>query len=98
MPADDLEVLSSDLRASARVEGNGEVAWHVDDAPEVLRQLADANRVVLGLDIRDYDHAGRFFESALSAYNGENPIDARNAALHALQRGDVPGDWVLITW
>lgn len=98
MPADDLGVLSVELRAQARVDPNGEASWHVRDAPAVLTQLADAGRVVLGLDMRDYDNDGSFIEVAWSVYPGADPLEARDAALDALGRGELPGEWVLITW
>lgn len=64
MPADDLGVVSPELRGRARRDANGEVAWHVEDAPSALGELAQAGRVVLGLDVRDYDHDGSFLEVA----------------------------------
>lgn len=98
MPADDLAVLSDELRSKARVDPNGEASWHVRDAPAVLGALADAGRVVLGLDLRDYDDDGTFIEVAWSVYNGADPVEARQAALEALAREGLPGDWALITW
>jgi hypothetical protein len=98
MPADDLGVLSEELRSRGRVEANGEVSWHVRDAAAVLSELAAAGRVVLGLDVRDYDEDGRFFEIAWSVYWGAEPVEACESALHALGGDDVPGEWVLITW
>ncbi|HET7066611.1 MAG TPA: hypothetical protein VFI21_03320 [Nocardioides sp.] len=98
MPVDDLGVLSDQLRSRARIEVNEEVSWHVRDAPAVLSELAEAGRVVLGLDIRDYDDDGTFLEVAWSVYNGADPIEARDAALGALARDQLPGDWALITW
>ena len=98
MPADDLGVLSHELRSHARVDPNGEVSWHVRDAPAVLGQLADAGRVVLGLDMRDYEDDGTFREIAWSVYEGSDPVEAREAALRALAREELPGDWALITW
>lgn len=98
MPADDLGVLSDELRARARVEPNGEVSWHVRDAPAVLGELAEVGRVALGLDMRDYDEDGTFLEVAWSVYEGVDPVEARDAALRALEREDLPGDWALITW
>jgi hypothetical protein len=98
MPGDDLEVLSDELRSQARVDPNGEVSWHVRDAPAVLSELAEAGRVVLGLDIRDYDNDGTFLEIAWSVYNGADPFEARVAALDALARDGLPGEWALITW
>lgn len=98
MPADDLPVLSEGLRSRVRVDSNGEVAWHVRDAPAVLTELADAGRVTLGLDLRDYDDGGAFLEVAWSVYEGADPVEARDAALRALARAELPGDWALITW
>ncbi|MCG6566897.1 hypothetical protein [Tessaracoccus sp. ZS01] len=98
MPADDLGVLSDELRSNARVDTNGEVSWHVRDAPAVLSELAEAGRVVLGVDIRDYDEVGAFLEIAWSVYRGADPVEAREAALSALAREELPGDWALITW
>jgi hypothetical protein len=100
MPADDLGVLSDDLRAQARVDPNGEVSWHVRDAPAVLSELAEAGRVVLGLDLRDYDDDGTFFESPWSSYDGGDPRRSQDAAMEALARKDRDqfGEWVLITW
>lgn len=93
MPADDLGVLSDELRSQARVDPNGEVSWHVRDAPAVLSELGEAGRVVLGLDMRDYDDDGTFLEIAWSVYNGADPVEAREAALEALERGGLPGEW-----
>ena len=96
--ADDLPVLSDELQARARVDPNGEVAWHVQDAPAVLTELAEVGRVSLGLDLRDYDGDGSFLEVPWSVYEGADPVEARDAALQALARPELPGDWVLITW
>lgn len=98
MPADDFGVLSDDLRSQARVSPNGEVSWHVRHAPAALGELADAGRVVLGLDMRNYDDMGNFLEVPWSVYEGTDPLEARDAALQALARDELPGDWVLITW
>ncbi|PVG83489.1 hypothetical protein DDE18_09450 [Nocardioides gansuensis] len=64
----------------------------------MLTQLAGAGRVVLGLDMRDYDDDGSFVEIAWSVYEGADPVEAREAALRALARDELPGDWALITW
>lgn len=98
MPSDDLGGLSDELRLRARTDPNGEVSWHVRDAPTVLTQLAGAGRVVLGLDIREFDDDGSFIEVAWSVYPGADPLEGRDAALDALAKGELPGDWVLITW
>ena len=97
MPADDLGVLSDELGSQARIDANGEVSWHLRDAPAVVTQLAEAGRVVLGLDIRHYDD-GAFVEIAWSVYHGADPVEAREVALQALARDELPGDWTLITW
>jgi hypothetical protein len=98
VPVNDLNVLPKSLRASARRDPNGEVSWHRDDAPVVVDALAAAGRVVLGLDVRDYDADGKFVEIAWSAYEGQDVIAARDTALSALARNNLPGEWVLITW
>lgn len=81
MAADDLAILSDDLRSRARVDTSGEVAWHIQDSPAVLTELADAGRVLLGLDLRDYDDDGSGLEVPWSVYEGEDPVEARIAAL-----------------
>ena len=98
MPADDLGAFSDELRSKARVDANGEVSWHVRDAPAVLGELAEAGRVVLGLDMRDYNDEETFLEIAWGVYDGADPAEAREAALGALARDELPGDWALITW
>jgi hypothetical protein len=98
MPVDDLGFLPGELQARARRDDNGEVSWHVSDASSVLRELASAGRVVLGLDARNYGPDGSVVEVAWSSYEGTDPEEAREAALAALARQDLPGDWVLITW
>ena len=70
MSADDLDVLSEELQSKARIDANGEVSWHVQDAEAVLSELAAAGRVVLGIDMRDYDEDGSFLEIAWSVYEG----------------------------
>ncbi len=64
----------------------------------MLNELAMAGRVVLGLDVRDYDDSGAFLEVAWSVYEGADPVEAREAALQSLAREELPGEWVLITW
>ena len=98
MPSDDLGALSDDLRSRARVDPDGEVSWHLRDVPGVLAELAGAGRVVLGLDVRDHEQDGTVREVAWSSYGGTDPVEAREAALAALARHDLPGDWALVTW
>ncbi len=97
MPASDLDILPPNLRASARVESSGEVAWPLDDGPAVINALADAGRTVLGLDLRTYAD-NRVTEVAWSDHSGCTAEDARAQALAALGSDDLPGEWVLITW
>lgn len=97
MPVDDLSILASDLRSEARPDGT-EIRWHVSRAPAVIEGLAMEGRLVLGLDIRDYYADGTFIEVPWSVYNGSDVRDARDLALEALSCGDLPGEWVLITW
>lgn len=98
MATDDPAVLSPALLPSARRDDNGEVSWHLRDAPSVLEELARNGRVVPGLDVRRYDKDSAFSEVAWSVYDGTDPDEARRAALPSLAVEDVPGDWVLITW
>lgn len=98
MAVDDLEVLPADLQARTRRHQNGEVSWHLNDAASVVTALADAGRVLLGIDVRSYAADGSFIETAWSVYNGADPNVARDLALSALAREDLPGDWALLTW
>jgi hypothetical protein len=93
-----MDALPEAVRASARVEPNGEVAWSRADAGAAIGALADAGRVVLGLDVRTYGDDGSVFEVPWSDHSGSGVEEARIAALAALQRDDVPGDWVVVTW
>jgi len=97
MSTDDLGVLSAQLQSQARIDG-GEVSWHVGVVPTVLGELAQAGRVVLGLDVRDYDEDGSFLEVPWSVYEGSDPVAACDAALLALASEELPGEWVLVTW
>jgi hypothetical protein len=60
--------------------------------------LAQSGRLVLGLDLRSYNDDGSFYEIAWSSFDGTDVMAARDSALLALRRADLPGDWVLITW
>lgn len=98
MDPDDLSFLPPDLQSGARYAPNGEVSWPASQAAAVIEALAGTGRLVLGLDIRDYQADGRFIEVAWSSYDGSDVQDARDLALEALSRGNLPGEWVLITW
>ncbi len=91
-------MLSAELRSTAGVEANGEVLCPLSDAPAVINALAESGRLVLGLDLRSYSDDGSFYENAWSFYDGTDVMAARDSALLALSRADLPGDWVLITW
>jgi hypothetical protein len=99
MSANDLDALPPALAERARIDPNGEVSWPLSDASAVVEALADAGRLVLGLDIRDYSPDGTFHEFPWSDVGGEQNVGvARDHSLAALQQHKVPGDWVLITW
>jgi hypothetical protein len=96
-----LDLLPEELRRSARIEGNGEVAWSLLDARAAVDALADAGVIVLGLDLRTYGDDGSVAEVAWSVFDPSSTSDpvqgGRRSALDALARPDLPGDWVLVT-
>ena len=97
----DLTGLPTAVQASARVQDNGEVMWSRAAAEYAIEALAAADRVVLGLDIRDYQPDGSFIEIAWSSFepNGGDEVDqGRRAALEALRSRPLPGEWILVTW
>ena len=98
MTVPDLSFLTQDLQRGARCEPNGEVSWPLSQAPAAIEALAGAGLLVLGLDIRDYQTDDTFLEVPWWSYTGSNVEQARSFALSALSRGDLPGDWILITW
>lgn len=101
MTPPDLSFLPSLLQATARVDG-GEVCWPLHDAPAVIRATAAAGLTVLGLDAREYNTDGSFFEWPLSAYQpargAGKPRLAAQAAIAALDRVTPETNWILITW
>jgi hypothetical protein len=98
MTVPDLTFLTEDLQRGARCDPNGEVSRPISQAPAAIEALAGSGRLVLGLDIRDYQSDGTFIDVPWSSYAGPDVEEARGFALSALSRGDLPGDWVLITW
>lgn len=97
----DLALLPSSVRDAARVLSNGEVMWPVSHADKAVEALAGLRRVVLGTDVRDYQPDGSFIEIAWSGFEPDGVDDAARgcaAALDALRRGPLPGDWVVVTW
>jgi hypothetical protein len=99
--APDLTPLPAQVRAAARVLDNGEVMWPAVEAARAIKALASAQRVVLGLDVRDYQADGAFVEIPWSSFepDGEDDVDRGcRTALDALRSAPLPGEWVLVTW
>jgi hypothetical protein len=96
---EDLPYLPAALRDSARLYGR-EVAWHMSDAAAAIESLTALGRIVLGLDLREYQVDGTFIETPWGSYSGVDPRESRDAAFRALERDDRAryGDWVLVTW
>lgn len=97
MTVTDLSFLASDLQRGARCDPNGEVSWPAFQASAVIEAPARSGRLTLGLDIRDYQ-AGGVIEVPWWSYTGADVQEACASALAVLRRGDLPGDWVLISW
>jgi hypothetical protein len=109
MHSEDLEHISDQVRRAARDCQNGEIEWPLPLARAAVGALAAASRIILGLDIRDYDAEGRFVEVAWSEFepgiSGSLPQaveSSRAAALAALDRAveHQPWNdpWVVVTW
>jgi hypothetical protein len=109
MHGDDLAGMPGRVRRAARDCGNGEIESPLPLAGAAVGALAAAGRVILGLDIWDYDAGGRFVEVAWSAF--EPGISAslahavessRAAAMAALNRAfehhSWNDPWVVVTW
>ncbi len=94
----DLSFLTAELQREARCDPNGEVSWPISQAPAAVEALASSGRLVLGLDIRDYQNDGTFIEVPWWSYTGSAVEEARIFALSVLRQDDLPGNWVLITW
>lgn len=64
----DLERMPADLRRSVRLTNNDRVVmWPRAEAAKAIEALAEAGKVVLGLDVRRYLADGTFYETAWSA-------------------------------
>ena len=108
----DVSELPEGLRATARIDPNGEVSWPQSSATTAVEGLADAGYVVLGLDLRFYAADGRFYEIPFSSFEPDvaqgvaaNADAGRRAAILALAKVDaveIPADTVerrvLVTW
>ena len=104
-PDPKLTGLPDDVRATARVFHNGEVAWPNDDAEVAINALAANGNVILGLDARTLYPDGGVMEVPVSAWEthaDESPDAAveraRQEALDALPVAKLEGTHVLITW
>jgi hypothetical protein len=105
-PDEGFESLPESVRAAARIDPNGEVAWPRSEASVAIDALAAAGRVILGTDLRSYRDG--ILELAWSDFTppGVSRADdvraGRNAARDALARAEAEDfhglDWVLITW
>ncbi len=114
MPDDDLSFLPTEFRSSAIRTASREVMWPLAVAAPVVNAIADAGRLILGLDLRSdgggITPSGLATEVPWSAFRPEvvgwdaRVEAAREDALKALKRrrtdgGEMSGyDWVLITW
>lgn len=114
VPDADLSLLPSDLLSSAIRTETGEVMWPLAVAPAVVNTIADAGRLILGLDLRSDGGGGTATGLATrlpwssfrpEAVGRDARIEAaREDALKALKRrrtdmGEMSGyDWILITW
>lgn len=98
MNVTDLSFLQPDLQSGARCDPNGEVSWPASQASAVIEALAGSGRLILGLDIRDYQSDGTFIEVPWWSYTGSDVQEACSIALAVLSHGDLPGEWVLVTW
>jgi hypothetical protein len=93
----DLAALPDEVRRSARVFANGEVAWPNEWARDAINALADSGRSILGLDARTLYPDGCVMEVPVSS-SGLDVEAARRAALEALPDAVAAGTHVLITW
>lgn len=97
----EMAALPASVQRAAHAVGHGETMWRIEAAANAINALARAGRVVLGLDVRDYAFDGSFIEVAWSSYEptGDGDVEfARTAALAALEREALPGEWVLVAW
>jgi hypothetical protein len=96
--------LPEELRASAHVFANGEVAWSNEHACSAINALANAGLRVLGLDARTMYPDGGVMETPVSAWTAtdaprEDQVEqCRAQALEALPAAIDQGTHALITW
>lgn len=97
----EISALPKAVQRAAHSAGRGDLRWRIESAATAIEALANAGRIVLRLDVRDYSFDGSFTEAPWSSYEptGHHDVEAaRDSALADLARDDVPGEWVLITW
>jgi hypothetical protein len=104
-PDADLAALPSEVRATAHVFSNGEVAWPNEHAEAAINALAAAGHKVLGLDARTLFPDGGVMEVPITAgafrsdeAAGNEVERARRDALKALPFAQSEGTHVLVTW
>ena len=108
----DLSDLPAEIRTDARIDPTGEVSWSDSGAEAAINALTATGYVVLGVDVRFYDSAARFYEIQWSSFEPDaskaqvaNVEDSRQRALEALARIEAlptPDDTVerrvLVSW
>lgn len=109
MTEDDLAFLPTAVLATAMIQENSEVLWPFNNAPDAINALADRGRIILGLEIREYQDDGMFYQIAWSSFEtNDDPTDVelgRRNALEALVRENDFSEgllraenWVCVTW
>ena len=91
----DVSFLPPGVQSGAVIDG-AEALWPLAEAAHAVTALDDTGNRILGLDVRDYDVDGTFFE--ISWADVSESDDPPSAAIASLTRSDIPGDWILITW
>jgi len=99
-----LAALPPDIRATAHVFDNGEVAWPNEHAASAINALAATGGRVLGLDARTLFPGGKTREISVSAWErtqaprDEQVEQCRIEAIAAPPRALSEGTLALITW
>ncbi|HVE94155.1 MAG TPA: hypothetical protein VNB24_04485 [Acidimicrobiales bacterium] len=95
----ELAALPRRVQEAAYPMGNGELEWPIAIAGSAVEALRAAQRLVLGLAIRDYALDGSFTEVAWTFEATDDPQAACEAALGALRRHEgVPFERVVVRW